>query len=344
MNSKIIVIAVVVVVVAVGVTSAAMMGLNNKDPSEIEVYQSDGTTKSVPYNPQKVVCLSTYTCEVMMFLGVTDRVVGTCTTTFNNIDLKEAYKGSTDVGAFNGPNIQEILKLEPDLVISYPGYPTVDEAMDDVGLKYVHIKCADAETIVKEVEGLGKLFKKETEAKKYTDYANGIFEKIDGLVKNITTKKTVYMTSFATFNKASSSTSAYYKLAQRAGANMIYEPGASAITIQAADLLSKDPQIIIETPMLSGMVDGKAATTYNAVMNDTTFSELQALQNKNLYLICSQLFGGPRCFAGLVACYNIMYSDVSPSGLTWDGTLKDYNKLMGLSTSIDSLYYPTATA
>ena len=343
MNTKIIAV-VVIAVIAVGAASVAIAGLNNNKDNTVEVFQSDGTTKAVPHNPQRVVSLSTYACEVMMFLGVTDKVVGTCTTTFNNVDLKDAYKDTTDVGAFNKPTMSKVLETNPDLVIVYPGYPDVTAAMEEAGLNFVYLKCADAETITKEVESLGKIFDKKDEADKYIDYANGIFKTIDDLVKNITTKKTVYMTSFATFNKASSSTSAYYKLAERAGANMIYAPGASAVEIQIPDLLTKNPQYIIETPMLSGMVDGKAKETYDAVMANDDISSLQARQDENLYLICSQLFGGPRCFSGLVACYNIMYSDVASSGLTWDGVLKDYNTKMGLSTSIDALYYPVAAA
>lgn len=342
MNTKIIAV-VVVAVIAVGAASVAIAGLNNNNGDDtVEVYQSDGTYKTVPHNPQKVVCLSTYACEILMFLGVSDKVVGTCTTTFNNIDLKDAYKDCKDVGAFNHPTMTSILELEPDLIIAYPGYPDVTAEMEELGLTYVYLKCSDAETITKEVESLGKIFDKQEQAQKYIDYANGIFTKIDNLVKNISEKKTVYMTSFATFLKASSSTSAYYKLAQRAGANMIYEVGDTSKTIQASDLLTKNPQYIIETPMLSGMVDGKAKTTYDTVMNDSTYASLQAIENENLYLICSQLFGGPRCFSGLVACYNILYSDVAPSGLTWNGVLEEYNTLMGLNTSIGPLFYPTS--
>ncbi len=342
LNNKVIAIAVIAVIV-VGVAAVAIAGLNGgSKENTVEVYQSDGTYKKVPHNPERVVCLSTYTCEVLMFLNVSDKVVGTCTTTFNNIDLKEAYKDTTDVGAFNKPTMTKVLETKPDLVIAYPGYPDVEDKLEELGLNYVFLKCADAETITKEVESLGKIFDKQDRAEKYINFANQIFDKIDKLVQdNVKTKKTVYMTSFATFLKASSSTSAYYKLAQRAGADMIYDVGDTAITIQASDLLTKDPQFIIETPMLSGMVDGKAKTTYDTVMNDTTYSSLQALEDEHLYLICSQLFGGPRCFSGLVACYNILNSDVAPSNLTWDGVLQAYNLEMGLNTSIGPLFYPT---
>ena len=239
MNNKVIVIAVLAVIV-IGTASVAIAGLNNGDKDNmVEVYQSDGTYKKVPHNPERVVCLSTYTCEVLMFLGASDKVVGTCTTTFTNIDLKDAYKDTTDVGSFNSPTMTKVLETNPDLVIAYPGYPDVEDKLEEMGLNYVFLKCADAETITKEVESLGKIFDKKDEADKYIDFANNIFDKIDALAENITTKKTVYMTSFATFLKASSSTSAYYKLAQRAGANMIYDVGDTAMTIQASDLPPK---------------------------------------------------------------------------------------------------------
>lgn len=65
--------------------------------------------------PQRIVCLTTETCEVLYLLGEQDRIVGISGyTTRPAIARKEKPK----VGAFTSAKIDKIIDLQPDLVLT----------------------------------------------------------------------------------------------------------------------------------------------------------------------------------------------------------------------------------
>ena len=67
-------------------------------------------------NPQRVVSLMGSFSEVWVFAGGADTLVGTSYDTVDNRDLG-LPEGIANVGTYQDPNIEEILSLDPDLVL-----------------------------------------------------------------------------------------------------------------------------------------------------------------------------------------------------------------------------------
>jgi iron complex transport system substrate-binding protein len=68
------------------------------------------------YYPQRIVCLTEETTELLYLIGEQDRIVGISGFT---VRPKRARKEKPKVSAFIDANIDEILKLKPDLVIGF---------------------------------------------------------------------------------------------------------------------------------------------------------------------------------------------------------------------------------
>ena len=68
------------------------------------------------FGPQRIVCLSTETCEVLYALGEQDRIVGISGFT---VRPPQARKEKPKIGAFTSARHDEILALQPDLVLGY---------------------------------------------------------------------------------------------------------------------------------------------------------------------------------------------------------------------------------
>lgn len=66
--------------------------------------------------PQRIVCLSTETCEVLYRLGEQDRIVGISGFT---VHPPQARKEKPKVSAFTSAKTEKILELKPDLVLGY---------------------------------------------------------------------------------------------------------------------------------------------------------------------------------------------------------------------------------
>jgi iron complex transport system substrate-binding protein len=68
------------------------------------------------YYPQRIVCLTEETTELLYLIGEQDRIVGISGFT---VRPKQARKEKPKVSAFIDANIDEILNLKPDLVIGF---------------------------------------------------------------------------------------------------------------------------------------------------------------------------------------------------------------------------------
>ena len=67
------------------------------------------------FGPQRIVCLSTETCEVLYALGEQQRIVGISGFT---VRPPQARKEKPKIGAFTSAKHDEILALQPDLVLA----------------------------------------------------------------------------------------------------------------------------------------------------------------------------------------------------------------------------------
>jgi len=74
------------------------------------------TGEDIGSGPQRIVCLSTETCEVLYCLGEQQRIVGISGFT---VRPPQARKEKPKIAAFTSAKIDEILALEPDLVLGY---------------------------------------------------------------------------------------------------------------------------------------------------------------------------------------------------------------------------------
>ncbi|MBR2254477.1 MAG: ABC transporter substrate-binding protein [Candidatus Methanomethylophilaceae archaeon] len=354
MDNKILAVTVAVVAIAVGIS--AIFLLNNGSGTADEGSQVDyvptgsdepdgitqvtvtdnlGVTKTVKYKPERVVCLSTYACEALMLLGQTDRVVAVTNSSKTNADQAEYFVNAKDIGNFNNPDMAAILKLDPDLIIHYGTQTAVAEKLDSLHLPYVSLQCSNVSTIKQEITALGKIFGQEELAEKYCGYYDDIVEQVSKAAGSSDSKKTVYMESFSSMY-AMGLSSTYSVLALQAGADLIYKEQASA-TVSPAWVVGKNPDVIIKTQTLANMVDGGAENIYNEICSRTGFGTVSAVRDGDVHVLCSQLFAGPRCFAGLVACSNILNGD---DGLSVTKVLTDYNSMFGLHISMDDLTYP----
>lgn len=66
--------------------------------------------------PQRIVCLSTETCEVLYRLGEQDRIAGISGFT---VHPPQARREKPKVSAFTSAKVEKILELKPDLVLGY---------------------------------------------------------------------------------------------------------------------------------------------------------------------------------------------------------------------------------
>jgi iron complex transport system substrate-binding protein len=117
--------------------------------------------------PQRIVCLSTETCEVLYALGEQDRVAGISGFT---VHPPQARKEKPKVSAFTSARTDRILDLKPDLVIGYCDLQAdIAAELAREGLEVHLFNQRDVAGILRMIETLGALVRAPRQAEILVD-------------------------------------------------------------------------------------------------------------------------------------------------------------------------------
>lgn len=108
-----------------------------------------------------MVVLSPEVQEILFSLGVGNRIVGNT----EYCDYPEEAKNITKVGDFRNPDIEKIILLKPDIIFLTDFVQrNIVSSLKRLKLNYVVIYSKDINELLKNIEYIGKIFKKESAA------------------------------------------------------------------------------------------------------------------------------------------------------------------------------------
>lgn len=138
---------------------------------------------------KRVVFISLY--EFIPALQIWERVVGINRWAFDNTLLKRfaELKRMPPVGTGGEVNIEALLALRPDLVITWTYKPEVVDFMARKGLRVISVYPESIEELYEVLELCGRLFKKEGRVRKVRSYMDRLFDLIKFRVSGIPAEK-----------------------------------------------------------------------------------------------------------------------------------------------------------
>lgn len=124
------------------------------DTFPVTVTDSEGTEVTIEAMPERIISLAPSTTETLFALGAGDRVVGG--TDFD--DYPAEAVDITDVATFTGVIMEQVVALEPDLVLAAGNFftPPDDVArMRELGYTVVVLYAPDVDTVLSDIELIG---------------------------------------------------------------------------------------------------------------------------------------------------------------------------------------------
>lgn len=116
----------------------------------------------MPRLPQRIVCLTTETVEVLYGLGEQDRIVGISGYT---VRPPQARKEKPKVFAFTSGDIEKILAVQPDLVLTFSDLQCdISRDLIKAGIPVYAFNTRSVDDILGMIETLGRLVGAETKA------------------------------------------------------------------------------------------------------------------------------------------------------------------------------------
>ncbi len=258
-----------------------------------------GRTVEVPANPKRIASLHSISTQVIYAIGGKSQLLAIDDASRNDKVMQRidpAVVNLTGImGNANSPNVEEIVNLNPDLVIISATDPESTEALANAGLTVITFNFHSRPTI-DAVQLIGRAIGKQAEANKLIDY----YVKKESIITTRTEnmayseKPTVmYVSPFSTTGgtvayKTSGNQAFQHSLITKAGGRNVGENLTGIwFTESAEQIMQWNPTYIITGTSYSGFDTGKTiSTVLQTLQADSVLSQLDAVKaNKFLILV-----------------------------------------------------------
>jgi iron complex transport system substrate-binding protein len=254
-----------------------------------------GTPVAIPQQaPQRIISLTASVSEILGALKLENRVVGVDAFT----DYPASLAGKTKVSDTSGFNVEQIVSLQPDLVLSSSGFsqPAIAK-MREAHLNVVDLPGDNLQQAIDEIRAIGRLTFAEDAAKQVVDQMQQRIKDVEERVAGDASPKVLLLVDYA----HSAGKPYVYgggsfgdELLQRANATNIFHDDTSGggypqVTDEA--IIAKQPAFVFltELPSLGGYQP-------DDIYKLPTWSSVDAVKNHHVYYVNSNIIqrSGPR--------------------------------------------------
>ena len=259
-----------------------------------------GREVELPDEVNKIVTTYRTATQFVFALNVQDRLVA-ADMSFDRISLfSKLYDGDKlpSVGSKrNGLNLEQIIEVEPDLVILFPYNegPEIAERLEEFGIASIIIIPESYEQIEETTKILGQALGVEKRAdlviSKYNEIKN-----IVEITKDIENKKKVYFANSDLFDTVGENMLQTSMIEMAGGINPAKEVKSGFIKTSLEELINWNPDYIVVSQYYSGTIE--------ELKNRPELKELKAIKNDNVFRFPSKVepwdFPSPSSYLGIV--------------------------------------------
>lgn len=284
---------------ALGLAACGTSTVSQTNSTPLIAKDAEGQLISIPSKaPQRIVSLGATDSEILGALHVDARVIGVDAYTDYPADLAAKPKVTDASGQVN---VEQIVALKPDLVLSYGGevYSAVQQ-LRAAHVTVVDLPALDLSGSLNEIRLVGQLVHERATADALVSSLRARISAVEQKVKGLPTVR-VYMEA-----DDSTPSKPYVFGGGTFGNEMIQDAGGTNIfatnttnsgypQVNDEAIIAANPQVIVLTE------DPKYGGDVNAVAQRTGYAVIDAVKNKQVYQMNTDLFQrpGPRMVDGL---------------------------------------------
>jgi len=304
--------------------------------SPVTITQTDGKDVTLPCMPKRIIVTNSDAAEMLIALGAADSVVGVVETTKNVSYIMEKIPQAQSIGDWQTPNIERMLALKPDAVISYAS--SKPKNLDQIlaaNITILYLDCYRLPKLAQDARAVGTLTGHVQRAEEYA-----------GLVENTTTtvmnragavptadRPTVYFEGYSDFTAAGTGSGSDELLMMAGGKNIASSLSGSSPKVSAEWVVAQKPAFVLK--VASAKETWPYADVVRALSNRTGWDTLPAVRKNQVYLFSSGIMYGPKSYIGLAYTAKILHPDLFPE-LDPQNMLNDYagRYVAGINSSI----------
>jgi iron complex transport system substrate-binding protein len=274
----------------------------------LSLTDDEGTAVTIDAEPQRIVSLTPATTEILFQLGVGERIVGKV----EDLTLHPPEAASIpDVAAFGRVDLEQVVALEPDLVIAGGNTFTPPDAIDrlrSLGVPTVVVYAPTVEQVFHDIELTGEAVGRPAEAADLAAAMRAQFDQVAAATRDVERPRVFYEID---------ATGAFYGPADESFlAEMIRLAGGDPITTGSPDkfdisqerLIEADPEVILLGDAAYGVTPEQVADRPGwEVMTAVRESQIRPIDD----IVVTR--PGPRLTQGLLTLLAALHPDLAPS-------------------------------
>ena len=264
-----------------------------------------GRTVTIDEIPHRVVSHVPSITETLFALGLNERIVGVS----DYCDYPGEAKLKPSVGNYFNPSIENIVALNPDLVLT-DGHSQNITQLDELGITYLVIDPKDIDGIFKDIELLGKVTGTERKARKLIKDTQDSISQVLALVEDAPKFRVFYIIDATDLTlpwTAGPGSFIDTFITMAGGENIAAEAQGAWVKFSIEEIVSSDPEIIILPAK-----HGTAFTLPEALKGHSAWREITAVKQGRIYIIDGDLVDrtGPRIVQGLEEMAKIIHPEL----------------------------------
>lgn len=276
----------------------------------VTLTDDEGTAVTIPAEPMRIVSLTPATTETLFAIGAGDRVVGKVEDVANNMaGYPPEAKDVPIVATFAGVDVEQIVTLAPDLVVSAGSGLTQGDAVTQLRAAGIRVLVTYPTTIAAGIDGirlLGTAVGLADSAGALADEIQAKLSKVQTLAASASSKPRVFYEIDVTGGIFTPPVDSIYgELFKLANAEQI--GGNASYQISLEQLVAADPEVIL-------LGDSAYGVTPDAVSAREGWGGMTAVKAGAIYPVDDIVITrpGPRIADGLCALVTSIHPDLLP--------------------------------
>jgi iron complex transport system substrate-binding protein len=260
---------------------------------------------TVPRQVKRIVSMAPNITEMLFAIGLDEEIVGV--TSF--CDYPDAAREKHKIGGYYDPNMEAILSLAPDLIVTTPdGYSKERvEKLDETGIPIFVVNPQEVDEVPETMITLGEVTGKDDIAKRVVERLRIRIEAVRKKVSSIPAEKrpkVFYEIGHDPLITAGPGTFVDNMISAAGGINIASDAPTGWPRYSVEAVIMKEPDVIITAPHTSSGGD-------NAVSADMSiwhrYSTIPAVRNGRIHQVDPNILfrSGPRIVDGLEKLYSL---------------------------------------
>jgi iron complex transport system substrate-binding protein len=269
---------------------------------EIEVTDFKGRKIVLDKVPQKIVSLSPSNTEILFALGAGERVAGVT----SYCDYPEAAKKIEQVGDYEGPNMELIMKVQPDVVLAGYIQEELVKNLEAMGIPVIVTEAESFEAIYQSISLIGKVTGTDAEAEKITTEMKSKIAEIEAKTKD-KEKPTVFYLVWKDPLMTAGSKTFIDDVIKAAGGINIAEKADGWAKYSAEELIKDNPEILV-----AALHSTDKGMTKEDLSKNQIFSKLECVKKGKVYVMSDDNIisrPGPRIVQAIEEMAGVFYEE-----------------------------------